>query len=420
MHQREGVGESHSLSRAGDVWLLYQRELRSALREKNILLYSLLVPALLYPCILWLIFSADSLVRGTLEQTPSRVAMVGLPPHHARLETELVEAGEFSLTSRPQEESLRGLQQGRFDLVAVFQPGPHGEMGVRLVYDGSRLHSKIARDRMQQVLERYRDLRLEELARQLAAADEQLQLLWVKPVNHASESQVGRFLLSILLPMAMIVVMGMGGLYPAVDSTAGERERSTWETLLTTAASRDDVVLAKYLYVVSVIAFSGLLNLAALYTCVYAVLEPMEGVTISLPWSSLPVLLGGTLLLAMFMAAGMMVPASFARTFQQGQSLSTPFYAVTILPTVLVADPSVQFTTTLACIPVLNAALAFREAIAGHLLWPQLLISLSVLLLCVVVSLWVARRVLAYEDVVLGTYGGSFWTFFRQRLLKRS
>ncbi len=408
------------MSRAGDVWLLYQRELRSALREKNILLYSLLVPALLYPCILWLIFSADSLVRGTLEQTPSRVAMVGLPPHHARLETELVEAGEFSLTSRPQEESLRGLQQGRFDLVAVFQPGPHGEMGVRLVYDGSRLHSKIARDRMQQVLERYRDLRLEELARQLAAADEQLQLLWVKPVNHASESQVGRFLLSILLPMAMIVVMGMGGLYPAVDSTAGERERSTWETLLTTAASRDDVVLAKYLYVVSVIAFSGLLNLAALYTCVYAVLEPMEGVTISLPWSSLPVLLGGTLLLAMFMAAGMMVPASFARTFQQGQSLSTPFYAVTILPTVLVADPSVQFTTTLACIPVLNAALAFREAIAGHLLWPQLLISLSVLLLCVVVSLWVARRVLAYEDVVLGTYGGSFWTFFRQRLLKRS
>ncbi len=407
------------MSRAGDVWLLYQRELRSALRERNILLYSLLVPALLYPCILWLIFSADSLVRGTLEQTPSRVAMAGLPPHHARLEAELLETSEFTLSGQTQEDGVRGLQQGRFDLVAVFQPGPHNELGVRLVYDGSRLHSKIARDRMQQVLERYRDLRLEELARQLAAPDEQLQLLWVKPVNHASESQVGRFLLSILLPMAMIVVMGMGGLYPAVDSTAGERERSTWETLLTTAASRDDVVLAKYLYVVSVIAFSGLLNLAALYTCVYAVLEPMEGVTISLPWSSLPVLIGGTVLLAMFMAAGMMVPASFARTFQQGQSLSTPFYAVTILPTVLVADPSVQFTTTLACIPVLNAALAFREAIAGHLLWPQLVISLIVLMLCVTISLWVARRVLSYEDVVLGTYGGSFWTFARQRLLKR-
>lgn len=407
------------MSRAGDVWLLYQRELRSALREKNILLYSLLVPALLYPCILWLIFSADSLVRGTLEQTPSRVAMAGLPPQHARLEAELLETSEFTLSPQAQEDALRGLQYGRFDLVAVFLPGENNELGVRLVYDGSRLPSKIARDRMQQVLERYRDLRLEELARQLAAADEQLQLLWVKPVNHASESQVGRFLLSILLPMAMIVVMGMGGLYPAVDSTAGERERSTWETLLTTAASRDDVVLAKYLYVVSVIAFSGLLNLAALYTCVYAVLEPMEGVTISLPWSSLPVLIGGTVLLAMFMAAGMMVPASFARTFQQGQSLSTPFYAVTILPTVLVADPSVQFTTTLACIPVLNAALAFREAIAGHLLWPQLVISLIVLLLCVTISLWVARRVLAYEDVVLGTYGGSFWTFARQRLLKR-
>lgn len=407
------------MSRRSDVWLLYWRELRSALRERNILLYSLLVPALLYPCVLWMMISADSMVRGMLEQSLSRVALVGLSDEHRRLETELIAAKEFVLSQADEARALEMMKRGRLDAVAVCRAGPHGELDVRLYFDGSRLHSKIAKNRLEEVLDRYRDIRLEQLAAEYRVPDVKLQLLWVKRVDQATESEVGRLILSTILPMAMIVVMGMGGLYPAVDSTAGERERSTWETLLTTAASRDDVVLAKYLYVVTVISFSGLLNLAALYVCIYAALEPMEHVTISLPLSALPVLIGGTILLAMFMAAGMMVPASFARTFQQGQSLATPFYAVTILPVVLVADPSVPFHMAYAFVPVLNAALAFREAVAGHLLLPQLLVTLAVLMVCVVASLWMARRVLAYEDIVLGTYGGSFWTFVKQRLWRR-
>lgn len=404
------------MSRPSDVWLLYWRELRSALRERNILLYSLLVPALLYPCVLWMIISADSMVRGMLEQSLSRVALVDLPAQHRKLGTELTATREFVISEPGQHAAEQLLSAGRLDAVAIFQPGPNDELSVRILYDGSRLHSKIARGRLETVLDRYRDLRLEELGKRLNLPEERLQLLWVKRVDKATENEVGRLILSTLLPMAMIVVMGMGGLYPAVDSTAGERERNTWETLLTTAASRDDIILAKYLYVVTVIAFSGFLNLAALYACIYAALEPMEGITISLPLSCIPILMGGTLLLAMFMAAGMMVPASFARTFQQGQSLATPFYAITILPTVLVADPNVQFTMGFAFVPVLNAALTFREAVAGHLLVPQMLMTLAVLLVCVATSLWIARRVLAYEDIVLGTYGGSFWTFLRQRL----
>ncbi len=404
------------MSRPGDVWLLYWRELRSALRERNVLLYSLLVPALLYPTVLWMIISADSMVRGMLEQSRSQVALVGLPEDHRVLEALLTEDKEFTLQTETEASARQLLKRGRVDAFALFERGAHGELKVRIYYDGSRLHSKIAKGRLEGVLSRYRDLRIEELAHLNAVPEVRLQRVWIKTENQASENDVGRLVLSTLLPMAMIVVMGMGGLYPAVDSTAGERERNTWETMLTTAASRDDIILAKYLYVVTVIAFSGFLNLTALYACVYAALDPMEGITISLPLASVPILLGGTILLAMFMAAGMMVPASFARTFQQGQSLATPFYAVTILPTVLVADPSVQFKLWMAFIPVLNAALTFREAVAGRLLVPQLLVTLAVLLVCVFVSLWVARRVLAYEDIVLGTYGGSFWTFMRKRL----
>ncbi|MEW6277865.1 MAG: ABC transporter permease [Candidatus Eremiobacterota bacterium] len=405
------------MKRRGEVWLLYARELRSALREKNIVLYSLLVPALLYPSVLWMIFTAEGFVSGMLEQTPSRVSLVGLPEEHSRLAVELSHDPELTLLQGAYPDAA--LRSGSVDVIATFTPGSRGELRADLRFDGSKVRSTMARERLQGYLERYRDRRLEEQAADLGVSPARLQILWVLPRNLATENQVGQYLLSVLLPMAMIVVMGMGGLYPAVDSTAGERERHTWETLLTTAASRDNILLAKYLYVVTMICCSGLLNLAALYLCIYAVLEPLPGVTIALPLSSIPILLGGTLLLACFLAAGMMVPAAFARTFQQGQALTTPFYSVTILPTVLVADPSIPFTNWLAFVPVLNAALVFREALAGSIVWPQTLISLGVLVICVALALGLARRVLAYEDVVVGTYGGSFWTFLRQRLLRR-
>ena len=52
-------------------------------------------------------------------------------------------------------------------------------------------------------------------------------------------------------------LVAVGCFYPAIDSTAGERERSTWETLMTVSASRGSIIAAKYLYVASFAAFSA-------------------------------------------------------------------------------------------------------------------------------------------------------------------
>ncbi|MBK6426469.1 MAG: hypothetical protein IPF82_09830 [Blastocatellia bacterium] len=64
---------------ARDVWLWYAMEIRSALRERNIVINSLLLPLLLYPAMLWLMLSGFTFVQGQTEGLTSRLILVGEP-----------------------------------------------------------------------------------------------------------------------------------------------------------------------------------------------------------------------------------------------------------------------------------------------------------------------------------------------------
>jgi ABC-type Na+ efflux pump permease subunit len=122
----------------------------------------------------------------------------------------------------------------------------------------------------------------------------------------------------------------------------------------------------------------------------------------------------------MFIAAGMMILASFARTFKEGQSMVSPFYLATFLPVMFLQSPGIEFTPVLAAIPIVNVAMVFREAIAGIYHWPLIGLTLAIEILCIVLALALATAILRYEDFLLGSYSGSFAKFVKQRLLRRN
>ena len=147
---------------------------------------------------------------------------------------------------------------------------------------------------------------------------------------------MGQFLLGLLLPLFLVIMLSVGCMHPAIDSTAGEREKSTWETLMTVATPRKNIIVAKYLYVCTMASVAGILNVIAMLLTMKSILAPLlgsegEGITYTIPFRSVPLILLVTVLLAMFIAAGMMILASFARTFKEGQSMVSPFYLATLL-----------------------------------------------------------------------------------------
>jgi ABC-type Na+ efflux pump permease subunit len=218
-------------------------------------------------------------------------------------------------------------------------------------------------------------------------------------------------------------MLSVGGFYPAIDSTAGERENSTWETMMTAATSRSNVMVAKYLYVATMSFAAGFLNLIAMMFSMSSLLGALSGpgmpdFSFRIPVSSVPVIVAGAVFLALFISAGMMILASFARTYKEGQSMIAPFHIALMIPVMFLQGPGVEFSPMLAMIPVINAVIMIREAIQGIYQWPLIGITLTVEVLCILAALKLASMVLRHEDFVTGTYSGGVMKFARERLLR--
>jgi len=414
--------------RSADIRILYQRELRSALRERNIVVNGILLPILLYPIMLWLIYTGITFVGGQTQGFASRVMLQGLPQNHAQLRKDLERDIRIELKNSPN--PVADIRAGTLDVLAEFQPPDEGAASqgdnfrVRLTYDNSKDRSGIARGRFTEILSRYRDRYFERRAGTLGISPAQLQQFWIESKNIATSRQMGRFILGLMLPLFLIIMVAIGCMFPAIDSTAGEREKSTWETSMTLATARVNIIVAKYLYVTTMAALAGILNLTAMLLSMKSILSPIlggrtEDLTFQIPLFSIPLILLLTILLAAFVAAGMMIFASFARTFREGQAMVSPFYIAVFVPVLFLQAPGIKFTTGLALIPIINVAMVFREAIAGTFHWHLIGITLVVEVLCVALALWLAAAILRYEDFLMGSYGGNFAKFLKERLLGR-
>lgn len=412
-----------------DTWILYRRELRSALRERAIVINSILLPILLYPLVLWVMFSGIVFVQGLTSREESRVALFGLPERHAEIRDSLAATERLTLVEdiESAERASELVRRGELDAAVEFV-APHGtgtalsdNVSVRIRYDRSEDRSVLARERIGGVVDAYRDRWLEREAIALGVRLEDLAQYRVARKNVSSGGEMGALLLSSVVPLFLVIMVALGCFYPAIDATAGERERSTWETLMTVSASRASVITAKYLYVATLGVAAGVLNVMAMTASMGASIAPMlagssEQLSFRIPLLAVPVMILGAVALALLFAAAMMILASFARSFKDGQAMVTPIYWLALLPVLLGQSPDHRLTLTTALIPIANVAQMIRDAIQGAYDWPLISLALVELLLLVVLCLWLGRKVLQFEDHLLGSYDGSFWKFARERL----
>lgn len=412
-----------------DIAVLYVRELRSALRERNIVINSILLPIFLYPLLLWLVYTGISFVGGQTEGFSSRVMLKGLPAQHTKLKTELEQDERIQL--RTTADPVRDIREGDLDLLVEFLPPAagaaalEGNFTLKLSYDNSNDRSELAHTRVSEKLTHYRADLVTAAAARIGLKPETLRQFSVDSRNVASSREMSQFILGLMLPMFLVIMLAVGCMVPAIDCTAGEREKSTWETLMTVATRRSNIVIAKYLYVATMACIAGLLNVSAMVFSMKAVLTPIVGddaqeLSFTIPLAAVPIVLLVTALLALFVSAGMMILASFARTFKEGQSLVTPFYIATFLPVMFLQIPGLELTPTLALIPVVNVAMVFREALSGVFRWPLIGLTVAVELVLISVALWLAATVLHYEDFLMGNYGGQFSKFLKEKLLRRN
>ena len=311
------------------------------------------------------------------------------------------------------------MASGELDATVRGTPEDAGTTTLDLLYDSTVPRSAAARSRVRDAV---RDLADERIAERIEAAGlppGTAEPFRVESTDAAPAKKRAGNLLGNALPMLMILMLGLGAFYPAVDLTAGEKERGTFETLLSTPTTKGEIVWGKFLAVVALSLATGLLNLGSMAVTLWFQLAQLQaagaggdgGGPLDLASLSVsPVDLGVMLLilvpLAVFISAAMMSLALLARDFKEASNYLSPFFLLMVAPAALVVAAGVELDGAVILVPIANATLLFKNLLMSTATWPQVLGTFVSTAIAAAAALRLAVWVFGREDVVLAGDGG--------------
>jgi len=390
-----------------EVALIYRKEARDLARDRHTVIHTVLLPLFLYPALVWGALQVVVYARGIEERLESRVLIAGegeksgfLEYLKARSDLKLAPVEKeipAGLLKEPEETAREWIRGGSAHAVLWFEAG-----SPRLFFSAARDGSTKAKERLQKALEEFRRERLLAAVRSAGKDASLLEVVFDREEDLASRRELANYVAALILPLLMVVMTAMGALYPALDTTVSEKERSTLETTLVSPARRLSTVLGKYLAVVSFSLLSFFLNMASMAFTLLHLGDQLKLEGFSLGLGSALVIVLGAILLSLFLSAIMMLLGFIARSFKEGQAYLTPVYLVAVLPAILVSSPDVTLTPGLATLPLVNICLLFREALQGR--FPALGMGLTLALSTAyaVLSLDIASRLLKREAFATG------------------
>jgi sodium transport system permease protein len=381
-----------------NVRLILAREIRDQLRDRRTMFMIFIVPILTYPFLGMIGLEMSQFVS----QKITRVLVVGASDLPAK--PALVENGEFAEglfrrkgrtrllelhfpggnQSRTEWEAKArsAVEEGTEDAALIVPPDfgtridayrkavqqgekPPEVPKPQIIYTTAVERSQLACDRLRMVLDRWND----ELAKSFLAAagvpEWSMGVVDLDTVDLAQETGYrGAAMWSKILPVLLMLWALVGAFYPAVDLCAGEKERGTLETLLSSPAARSEIVLGKLVTIMlfsSVTAALNLLSVAATGPMMFSQLPGFGP-----PPALSPVWLGLALIpaSALFSALSLAL-AAFARSTKEGQYYLMPLMAVTIPLAILPAAAGLELTLGNSLIPVTGLVLLLRAALEG-------------------------------------------------------
>ena len=411
-----------------NVKLILFREVRDQLRDRRTLFMIAVLPLLLYP----LLGMSFIQVAQFMQEHASRIVVVGwtdipgLPSlvddgHFAPvwldknfdanlLTVDRKQADELTAVdprASIEEQSRQWMLAKDYDVVVYFPPDfserlkkfrdallhrddqaggksvPSPEIPAPQIYwNSTKDKSQVAFNRVSQVVHRW-----EEAIAQQTLKDSNVPASAAQPFKFsdrdvAEPSQREAALWSKILPFVLLIWALTGAFYPAIDLCAGEKERGTLETLLTSPAQRTEIVAGKMLTVMLFSMATSLLNLASMGLTGFMVMNRMGplgkvlGAGLGLPpWSAVVWMVVALVPVAALFSALCIALAVVARSTKEGQYYLMPLVMVTMPLLILPMAPGVELTLGTSLVPLTGLVLLLRMLLEGEwraVLWPPM------------------------------------------------
>jgi sodium transport system permease protein len=393
------------------ISVVYRKELREWLRDRRTLISTVLVPLLAFPILMVGITALATIMIGNAEKEVPKIMILGGEDSPELLER-LHKLDKFVIVpfadnwkDQISSKEIRAAVEIPKGFQAALAEGTAPTVSVYF-YEGE-LKSSFGANHLQDAIKEYRDAVVKE---RLAAKNLPASVLSpfdIMQENVAPPEKVGGASIGGFIGYAVILLCLTGAMYPAIDLTAGEKERGTIETVLSSPVSRFDLVMGKFLLVFSASLVSALLSVTSMGSS-FAILGHShmmqstggESLHLSLGPLSVVAVFFMALPLAVLFSAVLMTIALFAKTYKEAQSYLTPLTFLVVIPAVASVMPGVELTTKLALIPVLNTSLVCKEIITGTYHWNSIFVIFTSTCVYAGAAIFLAVKMFQREDVL--------------------
>lgn len=273
--------------------------------------------------------------------------------------------------------------------------------------DGADINSDAAGDHIREWARALNDSLIERRLAAFGTNRRTLQPFWIASQDVAPKSkQAGRFM-AMMLPYMLMILTMTGGMYPAMDITAGEKERNTLETLLAAPVARWHLALGKFLTVLTAGFVTMILSMTSMTVSMkwgmMQMAEDSGGISFSMSGATLGWILLLMIPMAMLFAALLVVLSISARSYKEAQSYATPLLMLVIMPAMISFVPGIELNWALTFVPVVNLCLALKEVLLGIAKPAQILAVFGTTALYAAFMLFVTTRIFERESVLFRT-----------------
>jgi sodium transport system permease protein len=397
-----------------NIGIVYRKELTEALRDRRTLISSILIPLFLFPVLTVGIGYAFMVIAEEASREPSKIMVLGAADSpdvvkeikHARdLRVVPSSADYVDLISNKKIRAAVDIPAGFQGSVAR---GEHPDVKI-YIFSGD-LKSMLSATRIDKFFIGYRDAMVRE---RLAAQNLPASLMkpfGIEQQNVVSDDKVAGESYGGLITYLVILMCMTGAMYPAMDLTAGEKERGTMETILSSPIERTHLVLGKFFVVLtaslatatlSVLSMAGSFAALSQFGKTQSVAEGFPILTLH-PRAVIAVFVMA-LPVAILFSAALMTISLFAKTFKEAQSYLTPMTFLVIVPAIAAVLPGIELTTKLALIPILNVSLLCKEIVTGTYHWGLIALIFSCTCLYAGVALFLAVKMFQRESVLFSS-----------------
>lgn len=342
-----------------NLFNMLKKELREMFRDKKSLMMMLIIPIMIPLLVIGMSFLFESQVNKSVEEYNK----IGFSYELSDVEKNILKELQVDIINKNEQELEEAYESNEVDLYVTKEGSNyviHGENNEATSYAMTLVDSYFS------IYKEY--LQSEYLIENSMQPEDVVSIINIEKDIKDVENFYASYIVNYAF-LFIIMAITVSATYPSTDTTAGEKERGTLETLLTFPIRSKDIIIGKFLSVTISSIITGVISLFLTIVSLKIannMFEIYKGLDLMLPLAS--IIFASLVIIAYsFLISGLCIAiASHSKTFKEAQSALTPLTFISFFPGMIAFMINISSSALLSLIPFLNFTLLFTDITAGN------------------------------------------------------